>query len=64
VAGREGLAQHDDGGGVDAAQEGERVVSVFEAEGERGAVAEGFFLREGAAEPAAAGAVGVGHVQD
>lgn len=60
----ERLAQHDDGGRVDPAERGEGVVAVFEAEGERGAVAEGFFLGEGAAEPAAAGAVGVGHVED
>lgn len=57
-------ADHDDAGRVDAAQGGERVVAFLEAEGERGAVAERFFLRQGAAQPAAAGVVGVGHVED
>jgi hypothetical protein len=48
-----------DGAGV-----GKRVEAVLEREGEGGAVAEGFFLREGAVLEAAAGVGCVGHVED
>ena len=60
----EGGAEDENGRGVDRTGGRDGVEAVFEREGEAAAVAEGFFLREGAAEPTAAGGVGVGHVED
>lgn len=64
VAGGEALAEDEDGGAVDSGFLRERVEVALESEGEAGAVAEGFFLRQGSLEPAPAAVLGVGHVED
>lgn len=64
MAAGEGFAQYEHRGRVDAAGVGDRVEALLEREGQAATVAEAFFLREGAARPAAAGVVGVGHVED
>lgn len=64
VAPRQVLAHHEHGRRVNAAAGGEGVEAVFEREAEAAAVAEGFFLRERAAQPAAARVLGIGHVEN
>lgn len=58
------LPKHYNGGAVDTAVVRNGIEAVFQCEGEGGTVAEGFFLREGAVEPAAPGVECVCHVED
>lgn len=63
MAGFQVFPDHEDVGRVDAALVREGVVVFLEREGQRGAIAECFFLGQGAVLPAAAGGVCVGHVE-